>query len=228
MAFENIKRNSTTEMVIEQIKKEIKNGDLQPGQKIPSERKLVELLGVSRTSVREAIQALSFSGYLDVQQGKGAFVRENAEKYDEISKLISEISDYSLPYLMEVRKMMEREFARLAAIRATEEEIEEILHLFDEIKNSTDIHDFVRLDFNFHLYIAKATHNPLMNTLMKIFGEMLHKETHKIVEHSKNTKSRSIETTQKLVDSIKNRNSARASEMMEKHRQIIEDSIKEE
>lgn len=228
MAFENIKRNSTTEMVIEQIKKQIQSGELKPGEKLPSERKLVKLLGVSRTSVREAIQALSFSGYLEVHQGKGAFVRENAEKYDEISKLISEISDYSLPYLMEVRKMMEREFAKLAAIRANDEEIKEIIRLFDEIKNSTDIHDFVRLDFNFHLYIARATHNPLMNTLMKVFGELLHKETHKIVEHSKNTKSRSIKTTKTLVEAIKNRDPEKASEMMEKHIQIIEDSIKEE
>ncbi len=227
MAFENIKRNSTTEIVINQIKMEIINGNLKPGEKIPSERELAKLLGVSRSSVREAIQALSFSGYLDVHQGKGAFVQKNALKYDEVSKLFSEISDYSLSYLMEVRKMLEVEFARLAAIKATEKEIGEIANIFDKIKNSSDIHDYIRLDLNFHLYIAKATHNPLMNTLMKVFGELLHNETHKIIELSRSTKDRSIETINELVEAIKDRNPEKAGQMMKEHITMIEDFIEE-
>src|SRR5690554_3314710 len=133
MTFKNIEKNSTSEMVIEQIKNEIKSGNLKPGEKLPAERRLAELLGVSRTSIREAIQALSFSGYLKVLQGKGAYVTENAKKYDEISLLLSKVSDCSLSSLMEVREMLEGETARLATIRATKEELEEICETFKAV-----------------------------------------------------------------------------------------------
>lgn len=226
MSFKNIKRDSTSEMVIKQIKNEIKNGELVSGEKLPSERKLAEILGVSRTSIREAIQALSFSGYLEVFQGKGAFVTENAKKYDEISTLLSKVSDYSLSSLMEVREMLEGEFVSLATVRATEEEIESICKAYKAMKDSEDVREFVREDLNFHLCIAKATHNPLMNTLMKVFGEMLHRETNKIVEHSVNTRTKTIELTERLVESIKNRDPEKAQELMIGHMQIIESSIK--
>jgi len=63
MSFTTIKRESTLEVIVQQIKDQIKKGILKSGEKLPSERKLAELLGVSRASVREAIQALAFSGY---------------------------------------------------------------------------------------------------------------------------------------------------------------------
>ena len=64
MNFKVINKKSTLETIIQQIKNQIKKGILKPGEKLPSERKLSDLLGVSRASVREAIQALAFSGYL--------------------------------------------------------------------------------------------------------------------------------------------------------------------
>ena len=84
MSFTTIKRESTLEVIVQQIKDQIKKGILKPGEKLPSERELASLLGVSRTSVREAIKALSFSGYLEVIQGKGTYVLEMSTKYDEI------------------------------------------------------------------------------------------------------------------------------------------------
>ena len=227
MSFKYIKKDSTTEMVINQIKEEIKNGNLKSGEKLPSERKLAEILGVSRTSVREAIQALSFSGYLKVFQGKGAYVTENAKKYDEISVLLSTVSDYSLSSLMEVREMLESECVRLATIRANENEIKNICDSFKAMKNSKSIREFVREDLNFHLAITEATHNPLMNALMKVFGEMLHKETNEIVEHSINTRDRTLEITEKLVEALKNRESEKAKQLMISHMQVIEKSIED-
>ena len=74
MSFKTIKRESTLEVIVQQIKDQIKKGILKPGEKLPSERKLADLLRVSRASIREAIQALAFSGYLEVNQGKGTFI----------------------------------------------------------------------------------------------------------------------------------------------------------
>ena len=71
MAFEMVRKNKASELVAEQIIKQIRSGELVPGNQLPSQRELSELLGVGRSSVREAINALEVMGYLEVQQGKG-------------------------------------------------------------------------------------------------------------------------------------------------------------
>ena len=225
MSFEIIKRQSTLEVIIQQIKSQIKKGILKPGEKLPSERKLADQLGVSRSSVREAIQALAFSGYLEVIQGKGTYILEIATKYDEIVNFFSEFSNYSIDYLMEARIMLEGEFARLAALNAKQEEIDVIEKIFSEICNSKDVNTFFVKDLELHLVIAKATHNPFMNGLMKIIGEMLYKETRKIIEGSKNIRENNIETIKGLVQAIKQRNTNKAKELMVKHIKDVEASL---
>ena len=226
MSFKTIKRESTLEVIVQQIKNQIKKGILKPGEKLPSERKLSDLLGVSRASVREAIQALAFSGYLEVIQGKGTYILEVATKYDEIVNFFSGFSNYSLDYLMEARIMLEGEFARLAALNASQEEINVIEKIFNEIAKSKDLNSFVVKDLEFHLAIAKATHNPFMNGLMKIIGEMLYKETQRIIGRSRYTRENSIETIRNLVQTIKQRNSEQAKEWMSKHIRNIKESLK--
>jgi len=225
MSFTTVKRESTLEVIVQQIKDQIKKGILKPGEKLPSERKLADLLGLSRASVREAIQALAFSGYLEVIQGKGTCVLEMSTKYDEIVNFFSEFSDYSLDYLMEARIMLEGEFARLAALNASQEEIDLIEKIFKEIENSKDLNSFVVKDLEFHLTIAKATHNPIMNGLMKIIGEMLYNETEKIIKMSKDTRINTIETTRNLVQAIKQRNAEQAKELMSEHIRNIRVSL---
>jgi len=223
--FKVINKKSTLETIIQQIKNQIKKGILKPGEKLPSERKLSDLLGVSRASVREAIQALAFSGYLEVIQGKGTYILEIATKYDEIVNFFSEFSNYSLDYLMEARIMLEGEFARLAALNANQEEIDLVERIFNEITSSKDLNSFVVKDLEFHLTIAKATHNPIMNGLMKIIGEMLYKETHRIIVKSRYTKENTIEITRDLVQAIKKRNAEQAKELMCEHIRNIRASL---
>ena len=225
MNFKVINKKSTLETIIQQIKNQIKKGILKPGEKLPSERKLSDLLGVSRTSVREAIQALAFSGYLEVIQGKGTYILEIATQYDEIVNFFSEFSNYSLDYLMEARIMLEGEFARLAALNASQEEIDLIEKIFNEIDSSKDLNSFVVKDLEFHLTIAKATHNPFMNGLMKIIGEMLYKETQRIIGISGYTRENTIETTRNLVQAIKQGNAEQAKELMSEHIRNIRVSL---
>ena len=225
MNFKVINKKSTLETIIQQIKNQIKKGILKPGEKLPSERKLADQLGVSRASVREAIQALAFSGYLEVIQGKGTYILEMATQYDEIVNFFSEFSNYSLDYLMEARIMLEGEFARLAALNANQEEIDLVERIFNEIASSKDLNSFVVKDLEFHLTIAKATHNPIMNGLMKIIGEMLYKETRKIIEISGDTRKNTIETTRNLVQAIKQRNAEKAKELMSEHIRNIRASL---
>jgi len=226
LSFKIINKESTLEVIVQQIKDQIKKGILKPGEKLPSERKLADLIGVSRASVREAIQALAFSGYLEVIQGKGTYILEMATQYDEIVNFFSEFSNYSLDYLMEARIMLEGEFARLAALNASQEEIDVIERIFNEIAKSKDLNSFVIKDLEFHLTIAKATHNPFMYGLMKIIGEMLYKETQRIIGRSGDTRENTIETTKDLVQAIKKRNTEQAKELMCEHIRDIKISLK--
>jgi len=226
MPFVNINKHSTSEMVINQIKNEIKSGELRQGDKLPSERKLVEIMGVSRTSIREAIRALSYSGYLKSIQGKGTFVSENAKKYDEISNFLTNSSDYSFTSLLEVRKMLEGELVRLTTLRSTEEELKKIYKAFEKMKKADDIREFVREDLNFHLCIANSSHNPLMNTLMRVFGEILHKETNNIIKESTKTRAKTLEITEKMIEAIRNRNSLEAKNLMIEHIRVLKDRYK--
>jgi len=217
MGFKIIKKESTLEIIIHQIKEQIKKGILKPGEKLPSERKLADLLEVSRASVREAIQALAHSGYLEVIHGKGTYVSEEATKYDEIINFFQKSSDYSLDSLMEARVMLEGEFARLAALNASQDEIVAIEKIFNETENAKDLNTFVVKDLQFHLSIAEATHNYIMNGLMKIIAEMLYKETQKIIEISKDTRRNTIKTSKEMVKAIKRRDAEKAKELMGKH-----------
>ena len=217
MNFKVINKKSTLEVIVQQIKSQIKKGILKPGEKLPSERKLADQLGVSRASVREAIQALAFSGYLEVIQGKGTYILEIAIKYDEIVNFFSEFSNYSLDDLMEARIMLEGEFARVAALNASQKEIDVIEKIFNEIAKSKDLNSFVVKDLEFHLTVAKATHNPFMYGLMKIVGEMLYKETHRIIGRSRYTRENTIETTRDLVQAIKQRDAEKAKKLMAEH-----------
>jgi len=225
LSFNTIKKECTQDKIIQQIKNQIKREILKPGEKLPSERKLVDLLGVSRASIREAVQALSFSGYLDVVQGKGTYITDSAIKQDEIADFLSNISNYSLDYLMETRIILESECAKYATLKANKEEIEEIERLFDEIANSKSLNAFITKDLKFHLAIAKATHNPIIYFLMRIFGEMIHKESQKMIEGSKKTKDQTIRTLYKLVQAIKERKEKKAGELMSEHIMNIKNSL---
>ena len=121
--------------------------------------------------------------------------------------------------------MLEGEFARLAALNASQEEIDVIERVFNEIASSKDLNTFLVKDLEFHLTIAKATHNPIMNGLMKIIGEMLYKETQKIIEISRDTRENTIETTRELVQAIKKRNAEQAKELMSEHIRNIRVSL---
>jgi len=123
--------------------------------------------------------------------------------------------------------MLEGEFARLATLRATKDEIDEIVRMYNEISNSKDLNTFVVKDLGLHLTIAKATHNPIMNGIMKIIVEMLYKETQKIIEISKDTRVNTIETTRNLVQAIRQRNAEQAKELMSEHIRNIRESLKD-
>ena len=175
MEFKPIKTKKIYAEIVEQIKQLIKNGELNPGDKLLSERELSERLGVSRASVREALSALEIMGLIEVKQGEGTFIRQTS--IDSIigpMALILSMENDSLLELLEVRKVMEVEAAGLAAERATQEQLDEMRGALEQM--ASDLNEGKlgeSADLVFHYAIYKATHNSVLLRLMNTVSDSM-------------------------------------------------------
>ncbi|GAB6086865.1 FadR/GntR family transcriptional regulator [Alkaliphilus crotonatoxidans] len=173
--FKPIKTKRVYEQIVDQIRQLIKRGDLKPGDKLMSERELSELLGVSRTSVREALSALDFLGILESRQGEGTFIANVSEQsLIEPLALIMTMDREAGLELLEVRKMLEVEAAELAAVRSTEEslvQMKEALLLMEQDLKQQRLGE--ESDAKFHYLIAEATKNKVLVKLMNTISDLL-------------------------------------------------------
>ena len=175
MELKPIKTRKIYAEIVEQIKQLIKSGDLNPGDKLLSERELSERLGVSRASVREALSALEIMGLIEVKQGEGTFIRQTS--IDSIigpMALILSMENDSLMELLEVRKVMEVDAAGLAAERATQEQLDEMRGALEQM--TSDLNEGKlgeSADLVFHYAIYKATHNSVLLRLMNTVSDSM-------------------------------------------------------
>src|SRR5919204_2325292 len=112
-------RTGLVDQVIEQMRELVASGEWPLGQRIPPETELVTALGVGRNTVREAVRALAHAGLLEVRQGDGTFVRATSE----LSGAVRRLCGSELRQVLEVRRALEVEGARLAATRRTEADV---------------------------------------------------------------------------------------------------------
>ncbi len=159
-----LSRQTLSEQLAQQLIDFIIEQNLQPGDALPSEYKLADDFGVSRPIVREALKSLSAQGFIQVVNGKGAFVKHVDDKLLRLffTQAI-QVSQNGLLELLEIRKPLEIESAQLAAQRGTDEEIAKIIDVVTQMQESlTDLNRYAELDVQFHLYIAAASHNTIL------------------------------------------------------------------
>ncbi|WP_087135059.1 transcriptional regulator GlcC, partial [Caballeronia arationis] len=172
-------KRQLADVVVERIEKLIVDGVLKQGQTLPSERRLTEKLGVSRTSLREGLKILRARGLIETSQGKGSFIAKlTAEPAQTPMMHLLGSQPRTLYDLLEVREMLEAESARLAALRGTPADYILITRRYDEMvaahPQETDASTHARLDHAFHLAICEASHNPvLVHTLATLNDLML-------------------------------------------------------
>ncbi len=149
------------------------------GEKLPNENVLSDKLGISRTTLREAIRILSAEGLLTVKRGKGTFV---TEQFDQYATGQIDVSDFSkmkirLKDLYETRMIFEPEAAALACKRASDEEIAHILSLGEECQKELlkDPKGKRRIESEsaFHGALLKASHNELLSQFMPMLTETI-------------------------------------------------------
>lgn len=230
MGFETIRKSSAPDMVAKQIIAKITGGELAPGSQLPSQRDLALMLGVGRSSVREAINALVVMGYLEPLQGRGTFIKDVLPTVDPgIEKLKAALSAGSIFDLMEARALLECRSASLAAERADAGQIQNLKAAMKKMKGTeAEYAIFLDADIQFHAAVAEAAGNRVLCELTKLVLE-------KVVAHHHDLKTAllppayrevSIRTAARVVEAIEAGDGDDAARWMAQHLDAIRDELK--
>ena len=197
--------------------------NLEPGDKLPSERMLSEKFGVSRSNIREAIQKLEFYGILKSRPQSGTFIADIGRvamkgMIDDILRL--EESDFKS--LVETRILLELKTVKLASLRRTEKDLVKMREALDAYKEKVvNGKDAVEEDLLFHLAIAKASKNSTMNTFMLIITPEIITNFEKYHVCDSNQSLMAIEEHEDIYEAIRDQDPQRAKEKMKVHFKIL-------
>ena len=170
-----------SDRVLQSLRHLIESQQMKVGDRLPAERKLCEHLGVSRSSLREAIQQLTSQGMLVSKVGAGTYLQQLPSSWSQhqIVQPLSELIDEDPAYrfdVQEARIILEGGTAWHAALRATPEDIQHIRDCYDQITHFQSLGDdeqAARADANFHLAIAEASHNLVLIQVMRGVFDLL-------------------------------------------------------
>ncbi|OZM77304.1 FadR/GntR family transcriptional regulator [Pseudonocardia sp. MH-G8] len=166
------RRAGLVEQAIDQLQATIVSGEWPVGGRIPPETELATALDVGRNTVREAVRALAHAGLLEVRQGDGTFVRATTELSGALRKLCgSELRD-----ALEVRRVLEVDAARLAAVRRTADDLTALHNALAERNAAVrdqDVERAVHTDTAFHLVVVRSAHNDLLTELYRGVAEVV-------------------------------------------------------
>lgn len=168
LMFKKISPRKISDEIIEQFKEMLSKGELKPGDELPSERELSEMIGVSRPPLREALNALQTMGFIDIRPRSRIVVRSVAEAFlaDPVSILIAEDME-KIFELLEIRRAMESWVAYNAAKRASKEDTAKIAKIIEtDQENFRQKRDDAKTDADFHVSIAQATGSTIFSHLM--------------------------------------------------------------
>lgn len=220
--FEAVRRNRVSEEVARQLEQLILQ-KLQPGDKLPAERELAEMLGVSRSSIRDAIQSLRLMGLVEPRQGAGTVVRQiSAEAL--VNPLANVIAHQRqlVGELLDFRKMLEPPLAARAATHASPDEIaemEEILRRQDEKLRGGDL--AIEEDSEFHYAIAMASGNSVVLKVLDVIMDMLRETRARSLQRS-GRPQKSLAGHRRILTAIKRHDSVAAQAAMRQHIQDVE------
>ena len=213
-----ISKISISEEIAKQIMDLISNGDLKPGQRLPSERELCENFGASRSSLREALRCLSIVGVLNARVGEGTSVAADGEKFLRKIiewRLITERHD--IENLLKVRIALEGLSAANTALYGSQEDFDKVQGLLNKMQASIrDEKRFAALDLEFHLTLAKASGNLLLADLISLIRSQLAKTLSKVL-HLPNALDLSYAEHIAVFEAIQRRDAEAAQHAMHAH-----------
>jgi GntR family transcriptional regulator, transcriptional repressor for pyruvate dehydrogenase complex len=171
--FAPIERTPLYKQILERIQQLVESGDIVPGDQLPSERELAVQLGVSRTSLRQALTALQAVGMIEIRHGAGAYLiaTEPEQTVQSLAVALAE-QNRRLPEAMEARMALERFIAGLAASRRTAADIKRARRALEDMQREIEDGKLgTEADADFHQALCRAAHNNVMQQLMETLKE---------------------------------------------------------
>ncbi|WP_371377156.1 FadR/GntR family transcriptional regulator [Sporomusa aerivorans] len=219
--LEKIERIKLSEEILYRLREMIKNGQYSYGEKLPVEKRLAEIFGVSRTTVREALAVLEADGWVSTKRGGGTYVKrvKNAAPVEPLTSLLDS-KNAAILESMEVRKILECEAAALAASRATPDDIVAIKAAYRDMAEAVQQgRETAEADYNLHYAIAHAARN---NTLCSVVSH-LHELYREVVQTNRKHKAKPssfeliLAEHEAIIKAIEKRQGRAARKAMELH-----------
>ena len=164
--FEYLKKQDIKEQVFQQLLSKIQSGEWKPGEKLPSENELTKAMGVSRITVREAIQKLVAINLVETHQGKGSFVKNvNSNSYLKSMTPMLMMDNEDVRSVLEYRKIMEVGIIDAVIERASDSDIKVLERLTGKMHQHCDhwnINKYKQYDIEFHMKMYEITRNPFI------------------------------------------------------------------
>lgn len=213
--------------IIERISEMVRSGVLTPGDRLPPERKLAELLGVSRSSLRQALQALAERKFIESRQGDGTFLLAAPDVFFADDAILDAINEQSglLRHIVEFRQLMEPQIAALAAKRIDAAALDRLkVVVCDQQRALLAARETDPLDAEFHRQLTVCSGNPVLIQVMSAIGSIVD-ETRSDWLQSNRRRNASVAGHLRIIDALEARDAEAAFMAMQAHIVEIENHI---
>ncbi len=219
MAIQKIQKIRVGDQVFEQMKQMIADGEWRPGDKLPSEMDLADQFGISRVTVRQALQRLSALQLVETRLGEGSFVRQmDLEQAMDALIPTAYLSGRSNAFVFEFREIIETASASLAARRAGSADVAQLRELQRSAQQAAEQgrdKDFAELDLAFHFQVGEITGNPLIVRTNQILRDTLRSSMAEVIDRM--GCENALRFHGAIIDAIEAHDPERASSLMAQH-----------
>ena len=214
-----VQKVNAVEQVYKQMQTLLIDGVWKNGEKLPSENELCEQFGVSRVTIRQAMQKLKALGLIETRTGSGSYVR-TVDLDDSLQDLVPMmyIGKTSDKQVFQFREMIDSESVRIATQMATEDDFQALEKLLQEMQGAADANDrelFSEKDLAFHMTIVTITGNPLIIKTNQILHNVLSESMKTVIEKMKY--SPGLNYHARILDAMKSRDAQLAEALMREH-----------
>ncbi len=219
MNINPIQKTNAVEQVFDQLQGLLIEGTWSSGDKLPSENELADAFGVSRMTIRQAMQKLKALGLIETHTGSGSFVREMYPE-DSLNELIPlmYIGKPSQTHVFQFREMIDSESVRIATPLADEKnlsKLEDMLRKMEKASAEDNAEAFSNYDLKFHMTIVKMTDNPMIIKAYKILLNVLTESMASVIDKMKYKPA--LDYHRRIIEAMKKRDEVLAEQLMHEH-----------
>jgi len=225
LSIEPIEKLVLIDQIIEKIESLIENGKLNTGDALPGERILAEMLGVSRTSVRQALKALNVMGVLEISPGKRTYINESITKLLlNPFRFMKALHNVNIDEFFDARKILEVDLAKRAAQKATKKDIERIQDFLEKSKSFNDIDTLAVSEFAFHQAIFESAKNRILAAVALSISNAIYIAAKQLKEYiPREDRKTSYKQHCKIFEAIKEKNQVKVEKAVLDHLDSMEE-----